>query len=74
MEYWHLETTKGMILQGFCSRADLNEWKKKKKALCDDWTTAFKKIDCIIFAKLSLYSVNMAPLLTSYCKKKKETE
>ena len=49
----------------------------EKKALSDDSNTAYKKIDCIHCAKLSLYSVNTAPVckiyrLSSYCKKKTE--
>lgn len=33
-----------------------------EKALSDDSNTAYKMIDCIHFAKLSLYSVNTAPV------------
>ena len=50
-----------MILSGlFCvvpERTDMNE-----NALSDDSNTAYKMIDCIHFAKLSLYSVNTAPV------------
>lgn len=52
-------------------RTQMNE-----KALHDDGNTAYKMIDCINFAKLSLYSVNTAPVckicrLRSYCKEEK---
>lgn len=48
-----------------------------EKALNDDSNSAREKIDCIHFAKLSLYSVNTARMckicrLRSYCIKKKE--
>lgn len=58
----------------FCvglERTQMNE-----KALRDDGDTAYKMIDCINFAKLSLYSVNTAPVckickLRSCCKEEK---
>lgn len=48
-----------------------------EKALSDDGNTAYKMIDCINFAKLSLYSVNTAPvckICRSYCKEGKKTK
>lgn len=48
-----------------------------EKALSDDGNTAYKMKDCINFAKLSLYSVNTAPvckICRSYCKEEEKKQ